>query len=104
MKCRDCENLDWYHDEGEQIWRCERCYCPDLDIDRDCPDFAIKEPDIFTALSTLRAENEQLRAELEQVKRERDKYSTSEPGNSFTLAQSYGACRNYIPGEDSDNG
>ena len=35
---------------------------------------------------------------------ERDKYGTSEPGNSFTPAQSYGACRNYIPGEYSGNG
>ena len=65
MKCRDCENLIWSYDEGEWIWHCRECYCPDLDIERDCPDFAPKKPDIFTALSTLQAE-------LEQVKRERD--------------------------------
>ena len=72
MKCRDCENLIWSYDEGEWIWHCRECYCPDLDIERDCPDFAPKKPDIFTALSTLKAENEKLRAELEQVKIERD--------------------------------
>ena len=72
MKCRDCENLIWSYDEGEWIWHCRECYCPDLDIERDCPDFALKKSDIFTALSTLQAENEKLRAELERVKRERD--------------------------------
>lgn len=28
---------------------------------------------------------------------ERDRYGTSNPGASFTPAQSYGACRDYIP-------
>lgn len=72
MKCRDCENLIWGYAEGERIWQCRERYCPDLDIERDCPDFAPQKPDIFTAFSTLQAENEKLRAELEQVKRERD--------------------------------
>lgn len=74
MKCRDCENLKWSYDEGERIWQCRERYCPDLDIERDCPSFSIKEPDIFTTISTLQAENEKLRAELEQVKAERDAY------------------------------
>ena len=70
MKCRDCENLKWSYDEGERIWQCRERYCPDLNIERDCPYFSIKEPDIFTTLSMLQAENEKLRAELEQAKRE----------------------------------
>lgn len=69
MKCRDCENLIWSYAEGERIWQCRERYCPDLDIERDCPDFAPQKPDIFTAFSTLQAENEKLRVELEQVKR-----------------------------------
>ena len=69
MKCRDCENLIWSYAEGERIWQCRERYCPDLDIERDCPDFAPQKPDIFTALSTLQDENEKLRAELERVKR-----------------------------------
>ena len=68
MKCRDCENLIWGYAEGERIWQCRERYCPDLDIERDCPDFAPQKPDIFTAFSTLQADNERLRAELEQVK------------------------------------
>lgn len=72
MKCRDCENLIWSYAEGERIWQCRERYCPDLDIERDCPDFAPQKPDIFTAFSTLQADNERLRAELEQVKQERD--------------------------------
>lgn len=68
MKCRDCENLIWSYAEGERIWQCRERYCPDLDIERDCPDFAPQKPDIFTALSTLQDENEKLRAELEKVK------------------------------------
>lgn len=72
MKCRDCENLIWGYAEGERIWQCRERYCPDLDIERDCPDFAPQKPDIFTAFSTLQADNERLRAELEQVKQERD--------------------------------
>ena len=67
MKCRDCENLIWSYDEGERIWQCRERYCPDLDIERDCPSFSIKEPDIFTTLSTLQAKNEKLRAELDQM-------------------------------------
>lgn len=64
MKCRDCENLDWFYDEGEQIWRCERCFCPDLDINRDCPDFSPKRPSL---LEQLQSENERLRAEVERM-------------------------------------
>ena len=63
MKCRDCENLIWGYDEGERIWQCRERYCPDLDIDRECPDFALKKPDIFTTLSTLQAENLNLQAQ-----------------------------------------
>ena len=64
MKCRDCENLIWSYAEGERIWQCRERYCPDLDIERDCPDFAPQKPDIFTALSTLQAENERLKDQL----------------------------------------
>lgn len=67
MKCRDCENLIWSYDEGEWIWHCKECYCPDLDIERDCPDFAPKKPDIFIALSTLQAENKKLREKIEEA-------------------------------------
>ena len=87
MKCRDCEKLVWGYDEGERIWWCaKRGHCPDLDVERNCSEFSLKKPDIFTALSTLQAENKRLQemyqkekavchatqAELEQVKRERD--------------------------------
>ena len=74
MKCRDCEHWGWGDDEGTPVWGwCWiRTSCPDPDIERTCPDFSPKAPDIFTALSTLQAENEKLRAELEQVKAERD--------------------------------
>lgn len=34
----------------------------------------------------------------------RDRYGASNPGASFTPAQSYGACRDYIPGEGRGNG
>ena len=70
MKCRECENLIWSYAEGEHIWQCRERYCPDLDIERDCPDFVPQKPDIFTILSTIQAENEKLRAEVEQVKQE----------------------------------
>lgn len=71
MKCRDCEKWGWGDDEGTPVWGWCWKYtsCPDPDIDRSCPDFSPKKPDIFTTLSTLKAENEKLRAELEQVKR-----------------------------------
>lgn len=71
MKCIDCDNLGWVSDEGEQVWGwCRyRRSCPDPDIDRDCPNFALKRPPM---LQQLKAENEKLRAELEQVKAERD--------------------------------
>ena len=65
MKCRDCEKLEWGYDEGERVWWCaKRGHCPDLDVERNCSEFSLKKPDIFTALSTLQAENEKLRAEL----------------------------------------
>ena len=65
MKCRDCEKLEWGYDEGERVWWCaKRGHCPDLDVERNCSEFSLKKPDIFTALSTLQAENEELRAEL----------------------------------------
>lgn len=71
MKCRDCEKWGWGDDEGTPVWGWCWKYtsCPDPDIDRSCPDFSPKKPDIFTTLSTLQAENKKLRAELEQVKR-----------------------------------
>lgn len=73
MKCSDCDNLGWVSDEGEQVWGwCRyRRSCPDPDIDRDCPNFALKRPPM---LQQLKAENEKLRAELERVKVERDAY------------------------------
>lgn len=70
MKCRDCENLIWSYAEGERIWQCRERYCPDLDIERDCPDFAPQKPDIFTALSTLQDENEKLREKIEDARLE----------------------------------
>lgn len=74
MKCRDCEHWGWGDDEGTPVWGwCWiRTSCPDPDIERSCPAFLPKAPDISTALSTLQAENEKLRTELEQVKREHD--------------------------------
>ena len=71
MKCRDCEKLVWGYDEGERIWWCaKRGHCPDLDVERNCSEFSLKKPDIFTALSTLQAENEKLRAENEELRAE----------------------------------
>lgn len=94
MKCRDCENLGWSYDEGERIYWCyvKRVYCPDLDIERSCSDFSLKKPDIFTTLSTIQAENENLRAELEQVTAERDAAVRqvaliSQPNEPLTLEQ-----------------
>ena len=87
MKCRDCEKLEWGYDEGERVWWCaKRGHCPDLDVERNCSEFSLKKPDIFTALSTLQAENEKLRemyqkekavchatqAKLDQMKRENE--------------------------------
>ena len=70
MKCRDCENLVWGYDEGERVWWCRKHgYCPDLDVERSCSDFSLKKPDIFTALSTLQAENAQLRESRDHWKR-----------------------------------
>ena len=68
MKCRDCEKWGWGDDEGTPVWGWCWKYtsCPDPDIDRSCPDFSPKKPDISTTLSTLQAENKKLRAELEQ--------------------------------------
>ena len=34
----------------------------------------------------------------------RDRYGASEPGTAFIPTQSYGACRDYIPGEDDNHG
>lgn len=66
MKCSDCDNLGWVSDEGEQVWGwCRyRRSCPDPDIDRDCPNFALKRPPM---LQQLKAENENLRAEMERM-------------------------------------
>lgn len=66
MKCSDCDNLGWVSDEGEQVWGwCwYRRSCPDPDIDRDCPNFALKRPPM---LQQLKAENENLRAEMERM-------------------------------------
>lgn len=75
MKCRDCKKLVWGYDEGERVWWCaKRGHCPDLDVERNCSEFSLKKPDIFTALSTLQAENEKLRAELEYEKEHANAY------------------------------
>lgn len=92
MKCRDCEHWGWGDDEGTPVWGwCWiRTSCPDPDIERTCPDFSPKAPDIFTSLSTLQGENEKLRAELEEVKSER----------AVALEHLHGicsACKNYSP-------
>ena len=52
MKCRDCEKWGWGDDEGTPVWGwcCKYTSCPDPDIDRSCPDFSPKKPDIFTTL------------------------------------------------------
>ena len=71
MKCRDCKKLEWGYDEGERVWWCaKQGHCPDLDVERNCSEFSLKKPDIFTALSTLQAENEKLRAENEELRAE----------------------------------
>lgn len=66
MKCSDCDNLGWVSDEGEQVWGwcCYSRSCPDPDIDRDCPNFALKRPPM---LQQLKAENENLRAEMKRM-------------------------------------
>lgn len=66
MKCSDCDNLGWVSDEGEQVWGwCRhRRSCPDPDIDRDCPNFALKRPPM---LQQLKTENENLRAEMKRM-------------------------------------
>jgi hypothetical protein len=71
MKCRDCEKWGWGDDEGTPVWGWCWKYtsCPDPDIDRSCPDFSPKKPDISTTLSTLQAENKKLRAELENYRK-----------------------------------
>ena len=72
MKCRDCEHWGWGDDEGTPVWGwCWiRTSCPDPDIERTCPDFSPKAPDIFTTLSTLQAENEKLREKIEDARLE----------------------------------
>ena len=76
MKCRDCEHWGWGDDEGTPVWGwCWiRTSCPDPDIERTCPDFSPKAPDIFTALSTLQAENARLREELEYEREHANAY------------------------------
>ena len=71
MKCRDCEHWGWGDDEGTPVWGwCWiRTSCPDPDIERTCPAFSPKAPNISTTLSTLQAENEKLRAEVESFKK-----------------------------------
>ena len=66
MKCSDCDNLGCVSDESEQVWGwCwYRRSCPDPDIDRDCPNFALKRPPM---LQQLKAENENLRAEMKRM-------------------------------------
>lgn len=72
MKCRDCEHWGWGDDEGTPVW--DWCWirtsCPDPDIERTCPAFSPKAPDIFTDLSTLQAENEKLREKIEDARLE----------------------------------
>lgn len=91
MKCRDCEKWGWGDDEGTPVWGWCWKYtsCPDPDIDRSCPDFSPKKPDIFTTLSTLKAENEKLRAELENYRkghREEAISALSPPNEPLTQA------------------
>lgn len=66
MKCSDCDNLGWVSDEGEQVWGW--CWysrsCPDPDIDRNCPNFALKKQSM---LQRLKTENENLRAEMKRM-------------------------------------
>lgn len=66
MKCNDCDNLGWVSDEGDQVWGwCGYSRsCPDPDIDRDCPNFALKRPPM---LQQLKAENENLRFEMQRM-------------------------------------
>ena len=74
MKCRDCEKWGWGDDEGTPVWGWCWKYtsCPEPDIDRSCPDFSLKKPDIFTTLSTLQAELEQVKRCIEIVENQRD--------------------------------
>ena len=92
MKCRDCEEWGWGDDEGTPVWG--GCWkytsCPDPDIDRSCPDFSPKKPDIFTTFSTLQAENKKLRAELENYRkghREEAISALSPPNEPLTIEQ-----------------
>ena len=92
MKCRDCEKWGWGDDEGTPVWGWCWKYtsCPDPDIDRSCPDFSPKKPDIFTTLSTLQAENKKLRAELENYRkghREEAISALSPPNDPLTLEE-----------------
>ena len=71
-------------------WCWKYTSCPDPDIDRSCPDFSPKKPDIFTTLSTLQAENERLRAELENYRkghREEAISALSPPNEPLTIEQ-----------------
>ena len=88
MKCRDCEKWGWGDDEGTPVWGWCWKYtsCPDPDIDRSCPDFSLKKPDIFTTLSTLQAENKKLRAELNDLRTQWDMYGGDE-GITSTFAE-----------------
>ena len=100
MKCRDCEHWGWGDDEGTPVWGwCWiRTSCPDPDIERTCPAFSPKAPDIFTALSTLQAENEKLRAELERVKK-KNKYSAHDV--ALILSDAFGdSCACNFNGND----
>lgn len=87
MKCRDCEKWGWGDDEGIPVWGWCWKYtsCPDPDIDRSCPDFSPKKPDIFTTFSTLQAENKKLRAELENYRKghREEAISTLTPPNEW---------------------
>jgi len=92
MKCRDCEKWGWGDDEGTPVWGWCWKYtsCPDPDIDRSCPDFSPKKPDIFTTFSTLQAENKKLRAELENYRkghREEAISALSPPNEPLTIEQ-----------------
>lgn len=92
MKCRDCEKWGWGDDEGTPVWGWCWKYtsCPDPDIDRSCPDFSPKKPDIFTTLSTLQAKSKKLRAELENYRkghREEAISALSPPNEPLTLEE-----------------
>ena len=90
----DTPSYTAFHDAKEREIICDQCeadFCYDKQQDAHwCMYEALSRA--ATALSTLRAENEQLRAELEQVKNERDSTAlakTAWPEGGLKMAQLY---------------